>query len=146
VINLANERTYALSHARRWFPRRRRGKRPSLQTMYRWSNEGYHGVVLETVQVGSTRCTTHEACNRFIEQVSRTTLGRAADPTAGLRSQKQVERSLRETGFDRQPVRSLSTSRRDAEVPKNETPPRHVYATSPLPRLPLIQQEEGGDQ
>ena len=34
---------HCLSRALKWFPRRRRGKYPSLQTMYRWSTRAMPG-------------------------------------------------------------------------------------------------------
>jgi hypothetical protein len=112
VIDVRIERTYTLNTARRWFPRRRRGKRPTLQTMYRWSNQGYHGVVLETVQIGSTRCTSKEACARFIERVSALSLqAETAYIPARNENARQIENALKVTGFDRRSSASRADSR-----------------------------------
>jgi len=46
-------------------PRRRGGKRPNVATLYRWTTIGCKGVILESVQVGGTRCTSTEALRRF---------------------------------------------------------------------------------
>jgi hypothetical protein len=39
-------------------------------TVYRWSTGGVRGVVLETIQVGGTRCTSKEAVQRFCERLT----------------------------------------------------------------------------
>ena len=44
--------------------------RKHVATVYRWSTVGYCGVVLETIQVGGTRCTSHEAVQRFCERLT----------------------------------------------------------------------------
>jgi hypothetical protein len=127
VIDTERERLYALSTARRWFPRRRGGKRPSLQTMYRWSSVGYHGVVLETVQVGSTRCTTREACSRFVQRVSGLTPRPADTPASGRpKPVQQVDEALRETGFDRRPSGPRARSARVDKVFEGAPIPRQV--------------------
>jgi hypothetical protein len=101
------ERLYALKYARRWFPRRRRGKRPALATLYRYTNEGYHGVVLEFVQCAGTRAVSKESVARFIERISN--LSRRPEGTS-LRSRpktaRQIDQALEETGFDRCPAGS----------------------------------------
>lgn len=104
MIDVLKERLYALKYARRWFPRRRRGKRPCLPTLYRYASEGYHGVVLETVQVGSTRCTSKEACARFIEQISSLTPRLKGDLALNRpKTVDQIDRALEQTGFDSRP-------------------------------------------
>jgi hypothetical protein len=112
VIDWQNERTYPLGRARLWFPRRRRGKRPSIQTMYRWSSAGYRGIVLETVQVGSTRCTSREACARFVERVSALAgpVGGSPEPDSPT-SRQDVEEALAEAGFIRPSRTALSGKR-----------------------------------
>jgi hypothetical protein len=106
VIDVTTERLYALNRARRWFPRRRRGKRPALTTLYRWAGVGFHVVVLETVQVGSTRCTSKEACARFVERVSGLTpRPENASVPGGLKSTREVNQALEAAGFDRRPPR-----------------------------------------
>ena len=101
---LYQERLYKLNSTRPWFPRRRRGKRPTLPTLYRWSNEGYRGVVLETVQVGSTRCTSKEACIRFLRRISDLSPS-SKDTPVPFRptSGQQIDKALEEAGFDRRP-------------------------------------------
>jgi hypothetical protein len=38
--------------------------------MYRWTRVGCRGVVLESLNVGATRCTSREAVARFISRLS----------------------------------------------------------------------------
>lgn len=70
MIDLNREVPIRLNQARSLKPLQRDGKRPDLTTLYRWATRGVRGVVLETVQVGASRCTTAEAVTRFIERLS----------------------------------------------------------------------------
>jgi hypothetical protein len=70
VIDPTREELASLNLARRWFPPLRKNKRPDLTTLYRWTKGGCRGVVLESVQVGGTRCTSREAVARFIAALS----------------------------------------------------------------------------
>jgi len=51
-------------------PRRRRGRKTHVSTLYRWMTTGCRGVVLESIQVGGTRCTSRVALQRFFERLS----------------------------------------------------------------------------
>lgn len=55
------------------FPPRRGGKRLHVSCIYRWTVTGCRGVILESVQIGGTRCTSREAVLRFLEQLTQTT-------------------------------------------------------------------------
>ena len=70
AIDTTSEELISLTEAARLLPRRRKGKRPHVATLYRWSIRGVRGVCLETVQVGGTRCTSREAIARFIDRLS----------------------------------------------------------------------------
>ena len=70
MIDTLKEKLFRLNEARFFFPRRRKNKHPALETMYRWTGKGCRGVVLESVSVGGTRCTSREAVARFIERLS----------------------------------------------------------------------------
>jgi Protein of unknown function (DUF1580) len=52
-------------------PPRRRGRNAHVSSVYRWSTVGCRGVVLESLQVGGTRCTSREALQRFFERLSQ---------------------------------------------------------------------------
>jgi hypothetical protein len=88
-IDLSREKLISLFEAPRHLPRRRAGKRPHVSCVYRWSKTGCKGVVLETIQVGGTRCTSLEALARFCR---RLTTGDAADVPA-VRSAAERERA-----------------------------------------------------
>jgi hypothetical protein len=107
VIDVTKERLFALKYARRWFPRRRRGKRPAIATLYRYANEGFHGVILECVQVAGTRCTTREAVSRFFERISNLSpLPEGTSLPNRPKTARQIDQALEETGFDLRPAGS----------------------------------------
>ena len=47
------------------------GPEDHVSTLYRWATAGCRGVVLESIQVGGTRCTSREALQRFFERLSQ---------------------------------------------------------------------------
>lgn len=71
MLDITTERIVSFSEAAGLLPRRRRGRKPHVATLYRWSDRGCRGVVLETVQVGGTRCTSIEALQRFFDRLSQ---------------------------------------------------------------------------
>lgn len=72
MIDLRTEEVFSLNEAakKNLLPARRAGKRPNVATFYRWAQRGVRGVVLETIQVGGTKCTSAEAIQRFCERLS----------------------------------------------------------------------------
>jgi hypothetical protein len=70
MIDFLNERLISLSQVSHLFPARKKGQRPSTSCVYRWTVTGCRGVILESVQVGGTRCTSEEAIIRFIHSLS----------------------------------------------------------------------------
>ena len=76
MIDIQNEEVVSLAEAAKskCLPRRRKGKRPHVATLFRWTTVGVRGVVLETLQCGGTRCTSVQALQRFFE--------RCTDPSA----------------------------------------------------------------
>jgi hypothetical protein len=71
AIDALSEQVISLTEAAKLLPRRRRGKRPTVSTLYRWAQVGCKGVVLESIQVGGTRCTSREALARFFQRLTR---------------------------------------------------------------------------
>jgi hypothetical protein len=71
MIDTTAESLLSLAQAADELPRRRRGRKTNVSTLYRWSQSGCRGVRLETVQIGATRCTSREALQRFFERLSR---------------------------------------------------------------------------
>jgi hypothetical protein len=71
VIDSTNETLLPLAQAAEELPRRRRGRKTNISTLYRWSQAGCRGIRLETIQCGGTRCTSQEALQRFFERLSQ---------------------------------------------------------------------------
>ena len=95
MIDPNTETLTSLSQAARHLPRRRAGK-PHVSCIYRWTTSGCRGVILESIQVGGTRCTNREALARFFR---RLTQGDRADvPAVRSVAQRQhaAERAMRD--------------------------------------------------
>jgi hypothetical protein len=76
VIDSTTEEVIPLTEAANRLPRRRRGRKAHVSTLYRWAQAGCRGVRLETIQIGGTCCTSAEALQRFFETL---TVARSAD-------------------------------------------------------------------
>ena len=72
MIDATRETLISLTEAAKSLPARRGGKRPHISCLYRWSASGCRGVILETIQVGGTRCTSRQALARFFEALTYT--------------------------------------------------------------------------
>lgn len=70
AIDSNREKLISLTEAAKLLPKRRQGKRPHVTCLYRWTTHGCRGVVLESIQVGATRCTSMEALDRFFQSLS----------------------------------------------------------------------------
>ena len=81
MIDIQSETVISLNEAAKHpsLPRRRRGKRPHVSTLYRWSTAGIKGIKLETLRVGATLCTSLEAVQRFAERLTALDSHRAAE-------------------------------------------------------------------
>lgn len=95
AIDPSTETLISLTEAARSLPRRRGGKKPHVSCLYRWTTSGCKGVILESLQVGGTRCTSREALARFLQAL---TYGPEEHP----------------------PVRSVAARRRAAEAAMRE--------------------------
>jgi hypothetical protein len=71
-IDPNTETVISLTEAARSLPRRRASKRPHVSCLYRWTTSGCRGVVLESIQIGGTRCTSREALSRFFQRLTVT--------------------------------------------------------------------------
>lgn len=97
MIDLSSEALISLSEAARRLPKRRRGKRPHVSCIYRWTTGGCRGVVLDSVQIGGTRCTSHEALERFFHAL--TAAARDGSPSMnGARSPAKRQRDSEAAG------------------------------------------------
>ena len=87
MIDSASEALLTLSQAAETLPRRRAGRKAHVSTLFRWSTAGCRGVVLETIQVGGTRCTSREALQRFFERLTTPHVaGAGTGPSSAQRS------------------------------------------------------------
>jgi len=105
MIDSASETLISLANAAGELPRRRRGRKVHVSCLYRWSTAGCRGVVLESIQVGATRCTSREALQRFFERLSAPVRAEAVggspsrpDPGVGRRTLAQRQRASAEAG------------------------------------------------
>ena len=79
MIDLS-EKVITVSDAAKRIPRRRAGRRCHVATAYRWTVAGCRGVVLESLQVGATRCTSVQALQRFFDALTRQTADEQTKP------------------------------------------------------------------
>lgn len=93
AIDPLSESVISLSQAARDLPARRAGKKPHVSCIYRWTTTGCRGVILESLQVGGTRCTSREALARFCEAL---TYGDEVRPRlrSPLKRRQAVERAM----------------------------------------------------
>ena len=99
MIDHAIETVLPLTEAAATLPRRRGGKKTNVATLYRWSTRGLRGEVLETIQVGGTRCTSIEALQRFFDRLTAAgrggrQAGDAGSRTAPVRRRPRDERAV----------------------------------------------------
>lgn len=71
AIDPNTEAPISLTAAARSLPRRRAGKKPHVSCIYRWTVSGCRGVILESIQIGGTRCTSREALARFFQRLTQ---------------------------------------------------------------------------
>ena len=64
------EQVMSLTAAAKTLPSIRNGKRPHMCSIYWWSMKGLKGIVLETILISGTRCTSREALLRFFERLT----------------------------------------------------------------------------
>jgi hypothetical protein len=107
VIDSTTEALLPLAHAAELLPRRRRGRKAHVSTLHRWATVGCRGIVLETLQVGGTRCTSAEALQRFFESLTRgaspmpvgnTSTGSSRTSSRRQRDSETAERLLKKLG------------------------------------------------
>lgn len=106
MIDINAEELISLKDVCQLLPRRRRGRKPSFSTVWRWALHGVRGVKLETLRVGSTLCTSREALQRFFDRLSESD-GAAPPqqqptyrtPAQRQRAVEQAERELEKMGI-----------------------------------------------
>jgi hypothetical protein len=105
MIDSQTEHVISLADAADSLPRRRRGRKTHVSTLYRWATVGCRGIVLETIQIGGTRCTSKQGLQRFFERLSETRQAGAdgggqlqPGPIVGGRTLAQRQRASAEAG------------------------------------------------
>jgi hypothetical protein len=91
AIDIEKEEIMSLAQAASRLPRRRHGKKTHVATLHRWAKNGLHNVVLETLQVGGTRCTSLPALQRFFERLA---VKKPSPPLTTICSNPAVEAAL----------------------------------------------------
>jgi hypothetical protein len=100
-IDTSSEKILTLGQAAAELPRRRRGRKTHISTLYRWTVSGCRGVILESIQIGATRCTSREALQRFFERLSdsgRTGESPSAPRTISQRQSQAAAKQLEDLG------------------------------------------------
>ena len=102
AIDLLSEHVVSLTKATSHLPRRRKGKRPNVSTLFRWAQHGIKGVRLETIQVGGCKCTSLEALQRFCDRLTQGLDPEAQPARSSVRPQRAAvaaERELEREGL-----------------------------------------------
>ena len=100
AIELLTEDVISLREVPGLCPRRRRGKRPHISCVYRWTVKGCRGVTLESLDVGGTRCTSKQALVRFFQMLSsQRTSARPVPVPSVRRIEEETERALDQEGI-----------------------------------------------
>jgi hypothetical protein len=68
MIDITIETPTTFTQAADELSRRRQGKKTHLSTLFTWSTARCRGVVLESLQIGDTRCTSRKALQKYFER------------------------------------------------------------------------------
>jgi hypothetical protein len=99
MIDIRTEKLITLAAATKFVPRRRRGRKPHVSTLYRWaSKSGHRGVRLETIRVGGSLCTSTEALQRFFDALT-TGGSEPCEARATKHNQTRIEKELQQFGL-----------------------------------------------
>jgi hypothetical protein len=90
MIDISTETLMSLAAAAHSLPARRAGKPAHVSGIFRWTAVGLKGIVLESIQIGGTRCTSREALQRFFDALSTLALG--GEPAPAPPSSKESDR------------------------------------------------------
>jgi hypothetical protein len=100
MIDSTTETLIALADVSSHLPERRGGRRPHISCIYRWTQVGCRGVVLETLQCGGTKVTSLEALQRFFERLSAQSNSNPTSVTSSIRKRvERAEKELAESGL-----------------------------------------------
>jgi hypothetical protein len=122
VIDATSEVIGSLKQAaEEWVPRRRRGRKCHVSTLYRWATAGCRGVRLEVLACGHTLCTSREALQMFFEELTkRRGLGQPAVPVTSHGVRRSATRRQRDSERAARQLESMGARRRETPA----SPPR----------------------
>jgi hypothetical protein len=107
-IDITTDPPITFAQAAALVPRRRRGRKASVSTLYRWAKPpGTRGIVLETIQVGGTLCTSVGALQRFFDLLTAARSG-AGVPADALHSDEKRAKAA-DADLDRRWGRAASS-------------------------------------
>lgn len=102
MIDVLTESILTPLEAVAYFPRHG-GKKVHVSAIYRYMRRGLRGVVLESIQCGSLRCTSRQAVARFLSRLSArnsTSPDSSASGPPGLSARaREVELELERNGL-----------------------------------------------
>jgi hypothetical protein len=128
-IDIQSEQVITFAQATEHLPRVRRGKKLNIATLYRWARSGRRGVILESIPIGGTLCTSLEALQRFFDELG--SMRREVRPSTGpprARTSARDRETLRRAGITETPerrARGASDSGRAASGGAGAKPSRH---------------------
>ena len=96
MIDVSSETIISLAECARRLPARRAGKRPHVSCIYRWTVSGCRGIVLESIQVGGTRCTSTAALSRFFAALTAQAQGEPVAPPPMAKDRRQATEAAEE--------------------------------------------------
>lgn len=99
AIDLTKEKLISFREAVELLPRRRKGRKVHVATLYRWALHGLRGVRLETLQVGGSRATTIEALQRFFRRLEEQPKD-GTSPRSFAKRIRDSERAVQELARD----------------------------------------------
>lgn len=101
TIEVFQEEVVGLGQAAGRLRKTAKGKRVCTSTLYRWAQRGLVGIDgrryrLETVKVGRRTCTSIEALQRFLDNLSSEPPVDAREPRSSKRRLRQIQRANEE--------------------------------------------------
>jgi hypothetical protein len=95
----ALEELIPLTDAANLLPKRRDKKPVHVSCLYRWSQRGLKGIILETTQCGGTRCTSRTALAQFFARLAGSEPAASQTVAGRKREIERAERELADAGI-----------------------------------------------
>jgi hypothetical protein len=96
MIDPNTETLLSLTQAAKHLPRRRGGRPVHTSCVYRWTTTGCKGVILESIQIGGTRCTSKEALARFFQRLTHGPTPAPPSIRTPARRERDLQRAMKE--------------------------------------------------